>query len=240
MREEFQRRRGYDLTPYLPTYTGRVVTSQEVSERFLWPICGSRSRNWLRTTTPDACATWPTRAACGFPSRDTAVRRTTSPYAGRADEPMCEFWIGGNGFPTPKEMASAAHVYGHPVLGAEAFTADNHERWLQSPASIKALGDRAFCDGVNRFVFHRYALQPWTNRQPGMTMGPWGLHYERTNTWWEMSTAWHQYLARCQYLLRQGHFVADVWLPAGGVRAAGVQGRARSPDTITTAAAPTR
>jgi hypothetical protein len=43
-----------------------------------------------------------------------------------------------------------------------------------------------------------------------MSMGPWGVHYERTQTWWEMSTAWHQYLARCQHLLRQGLFTADV------------------------------
>ena len=43
-----------------------------------------------------------------------------------------------------------------------------------------------------------------------MSMGPWGLHYERTQTWWEQSAAWHQYLARCQYLLRQGLFVADI------------------------------
>jgi hypothetical protein len=41
-------------------------------------------------------------------------------------------------------------------------------------------------------------------------MGPWGLHYERTQTWWEMSSAWHEYLARCQYMLRQGLFVADL------------------------------
>ena len=43
-----------------------------------------------------------------------------------------------------------------------------------------------------------------------MSMGPWGLHYERTQTWWEQSKAWHEYLARCQYLLQQGLFVADV------------------------------
>ena len=43
-----------------------------------------------------------------------------------------------------------------------------------------------------------------------MTMGPWGLHYERTETWWEQSRPWHEYLARCQYLLRQGLFVADI------------------------------
>ena len=72
------------------------------------------------------------------------------------------------------------------------------------PATIKALGDWAFCEGINRFVFHRYAMQPWLDRKPGMSMGPWGLHYERTQTWWEQSEAWHEYLARCQYLLRQG------------------------------------
>jgi hypothetical protein len=41
-------------------------------------------------------------------------------------------------------------------------------------------------------------------------MGPWGLHYERTQTWWESSRPWHEYLARCQLLLQQGLFVADV------------------------------
>jgi hypothetical protein len=43
-----------------------------------------------------------------------------------------------------------------------------------------------------------------------MSMGPWGLHYERTQTWWEQSKAWHEYLARCQSLLQQGLFVADI------------------------------
>jgi hypothetical protein len=108
-------------------------------------------------------------------------------------------------------MASVAHVNGRPIVGAEAFTAEDKERWLAHPATLKALGDRAFCDGVNRFIVHRYAMQPWVEeRRPGMTMGPYGVHYERSTTWWEDSKAWHQYVARCQYMLRQGIFVADV------------------------------
>ncbi|MBI5091762.1 MAG: hypothetical protein HZB26_04875 [Candidatus Hydrogenedentes bacterium] len=209
MREEFQKRRGYDMTPFLPAFTGRVVGSLEISERFLWDL-----RMTIAEMVADNYAGRMQELArqhgmklsieaYGGPTDDIA-------YGGRADEPMCEFWIGGAGFPTPKEMASAAHTYGKPILGAEAFTADDREKWQQHPASIKALGDRAFCDGVNRFVFHRYALQPWADRRPGMTMGPWGLHYERTETWWDMSPAWHQYLARCQYMLRQGLFVADI------------------------------
>ncbi|HEY2329342.1 MAG TPA: glycosyl hydrolase, partial [Verrucomicrobiae bacterium] len=77
-------------------------------------------------------------------------------------------------------------------------------------ATIEALGDYEFCQGINRFVIHRYAHQPYLDRFPGATMGPWGLHYERTQTWWEMSGAWHEYLSRCQFMLRQGMFVADL------------------------------
>ena len=107
-------------------------------------------------------------------------------------------------------MASAGHTYGKPIIGAEAFTSGATEKWQSYPGNIKDLGDWAFCEGINRFVFHRFAAQPWTNAAPGMSMGPFGLHYERTQTWWEQSKAWHEYLARCQSLLQQGQFVADI------------------------------
>lgn len=107
-------------------------------------------------------------------------------------------------------MASAGHIYGRNIIGAEAFTSANTERWLQHPGSMKVLGDRAFCEGINRFVFHRYSFQPWKDIKPGLMMGPWGVHYERTQIWWELTPAWHEYLTRCQYMLRQGQFVADI------------------------------
>ena len=37
-REEFIKRRGYDPELFLPVYTGLVVNSLEISERFLWDI----------------------------------------------------------------------------------------------------------------------------------------------------------------------------------------------------------
>jgi hypothetical protein len=209
MREEFRKRRGYDLLPFLPTLSGRVVESLEVSERFLWDLRQTVSDLVVENYAGHMAKLAQQHGlrlsieAYGGPCDDMT-------YGGRADEPMCEFWIGGGAFETCKGMASAAHTYGKRILGAEAFTADNRERWLQHPGLIKALGDRAFCEGVSRFVFHRYAMQPWLNYRPGMTMGPWGLHYERTETWWEQSRPWHEYLSRCQYLLRQGLFVADI------------------------------
>ncbi|MBI4584360.1 MAG: hypothetical protein HY717_10100 [Planctomycetes bacterium] len=226
MREEFQRLRGYDPLPFLPALTGRVVQNLEASERFLWDL-----RQTISDLLVENYAGHLQKLA-----RQRGLRLSIEAYdgpcddmtyAGRADEPMGEFWVGGGAFHTLKEMASAAHTYGKPILGAEAFTAADGERWLDHPATIKGLGDRAFCEGVNRFVFHRYALQPWPDRRPGMTMGPWGVHYERTQTWWELTPAWHEYLARCQFLLRQGLFVADICYLQAEAAPQGFQGHDR-------------
>ncbi len=210
MREEFRARRGYDLTPFLPVFTGRVVTTPEVSERFLWDL-----RQTVSELVIENYAGRMRDLAHAHGLRFTVEAYGSPcdfiPYAGESDEPMGEFWTPGSALETCRGMASAGHVYGKRIIGAEAFTAGDQERWKEHPATLKALGDQAFCEGINRFVFHRYALQPWTpERRPGMTMGPWGQHYERTETWWEWSRPWHEYLARCQFLLRQGRFVADI------------------------------
>jgi len=212
MREEFRRLRGYDMMTFMPVLTGRIVDNLEISERFLWDV---------RQTVSDLLAENYIGHLRKLANKDglrLSMEAYTTPandldVANYVEEPIGEFWWPGGGglFWSLKSMASAAHVNGQPVVGAEAFTADDGERWMAHPANIKALGDRAFCDGINRFIVHRYAMQPWVeDRRPGMTMGPWGLHYERTQTWWEDSRAWHKYVTRCQYLLRQGRFVADV------------------------------
>jgi hypothetical protein len=212
--DEFRKRRGYDPLPFLPVMTGLVVDGVEVSERFLWDL-----RQTIAELILDNYAGRFHERAKAHGMRLTIEAYHTCPvdelaYAGRCDEPMGEFWSWGRygaAF-SCTEMASAAHVYGKRIVGAEAFTATDGERWLGHPGNIKEIGDWAFCEGINRFVFHRYALQPWPDRRPGMSMGPWGLHYERSQTWWEQSGAWHEYLSRCQFLLQQGNFVADLCL----------------------------
>ncbi len=210
-REEFQKRRGYDPLPYLPVVSGRVIDSVERSERFLWDlrrtICDLFADNYYGYLA-DLC-------------HQHGLLFSTEPYGngefdnlqigGRADIPMGEFWVGNGAIETTKLASSAGHTYGRPVIGAESFTADTpHARWTIDPYAMKALGDRVFSLGVNRFIFHRYAHQPWLDLKPGMTMGPWGTNLERTITWWAQGAAWMRYIARCQYLLQSGRFVADV------------------------------
>ncbi|HEV2691897.1 MAG TPA: glycosyl hydrolase, partial [Verrucomicrobiae bacterium] len=213
-REEFQQRRGYDPVPFLPDVIGgglRIGDAATVS-RFRWDFQQTISEllatNYVGALAKLAHEHGLRLSLEGYhlPFGDEAT------YTQQADEPMSEFWAtGGNeNEAMARQMASVGHIMGDRIVGAEAFTSGDNEQWKYHPATVKALGDYEFSQGINRFVIHRYAHQPYLDRFPGATMGPWGLHYERTQTWWEMSTAWHEYLARCQYVLRQGLFVADL------------------------------
>jgi hypothetical protein len=211
--QEFRKRRGYELLAYLPAMTGRVVGSADVSERFLWDV---------RRVQADVIAdNYYGRFAelC----RQHGIKSYTEPYDGgpfeemqigsRVDTNMGEFWIGqANQLQrSVKLAASIAHVFGQPIVGAESFTATFQAgKWQEYPYRIKALGDWMYTQGLNQFIFHRYALQPHPDALPGMTMGPWGSHFDRTNTWFEQGRAWLEYVSRCQSLLRQGLFVADL------------------------------
>ncbi len=215
MREEFKKRRGYDLIPYLPVFSGRIIGSPQQTERFLWDVRQTVSELMVQNYVGEMqqlCH----RYGMKFSMESYTTIGNDLDAANHVDEPIAEFWTPyawksvDSLNHTMKAMASAAHINGQQVVAAESFTSDDSEKWLLHPARIKALGDSAFCNGINKFIFHRYAMQPWQNQKPGMSMGPWGLHYERTQTWWNYLLPWHTYLARCQYLLRQGDLVADV------------------------------
>jgi hypothetical protein len=213
-REEFQKRRGYDPIPFLPDVIGGNIHIGDAAtaSRFHWDfqqtISELLAENYVGRLAELAHEHGLRLSIEGYnlPFGDETT------YTARADEPMSEFWATGGSENQAKgrQMASVAHIMGKKIVGAEAFTSGDNEQWKMHPATVKALGDYEFSQGINRFVVHRYAHQPYLDRFPGATMGPWGLHYERTQTWWEMSGAWHEYLTRCQYMLRQGLFVADL------------------------------
>ncbi|HKJ91328.1 MAG TPA: glycosyl hydrolase, partial [Oceanipulchritudo sp.] len=211
-REAFRKLRGYDPLKYLPAELGTTVDSPEITERFRWDFSMTVNdlllenyASHLRRLANKNGLKFSVEAFDTNPSIDQA-------YAARTDMPMGEFWTHGGGMEWSKEMASTSHLYGKPITAAEAFTSLPREaNWKNHPYSLKVLGDAAFCEGINRMVFHCFTHQPLLDRAPGMTMGPFGLHNDRMQTWWEDSKAWNDYLARCQYLLQKGLFVADVF-----------------------------
>lgn len=220
--KEFERRRGYSILPYLPVLTGRIVGSLDESERFLWDfrrvIADLYAESYLGTM----------RRKC----RENGLQFAFEPYGncpadnlqmGRyVDIPMGEFWAeaGTDRIATDsgnvRFSSSVNHVWGQRIMAAESFTAGpgpNSGRWLTTPWAIKGQADSAYAAGANRLVFHRFAHQPWTEpkRIPGATMGMWGMHFERTQTWWTEAKEFVRYQTRCQHVLQQpGAFRADV------------------------------
>ena len=215
--EEFKKHRGYDLIPYLPTLARRIADSREVTDRFLFDV---------RWTIGDLMAEqfWIPFGELAH-QRGVKIESETGygsyPYphidslrcAGNNDLPMGEFWFGtdimsqlnhwGNVLRTE---ASAAHIYGRPVVMAESFTTWTH--WQEYPESLKPAGDEAFLDGLNRMAFHQYTAQPMLDMKPGWQYGA-GTHFDRNITWWEEARGYFDYLSRCQFLLQQGQFQAD-------------------------------
>jgi hypothetical protein len=216
---EFATRRGYDARPYLPVLTGRVVESADVSERFLWDF-----RRTIADVLADAHYTLPVErlhkrglklygeaAGANSPMLQDALQNK-----GRVDIPMGEFWtlLPGKGHRPEhvtdiREAASAAHIYGKPLVAAESFTSFV-PGWNDAPSRLKWLGDYYMSLGVNRFVIHTSVHQPFLDRRPGMTLGPFGQHFTRHNTWAEQSRGWISDLTRSSYLLQQGNFVGDL------------------------------
>ncbi len=220
MAEAFKARNGYDLTPFYPLLVaGHAVQSNDASERFLWDLrrtlLGMMADNYLGRMQ-SLCHEHGLKFSSEAGGRQTFLHNPVYLLT-RSDLPMGEFWP-HEGVPRVdcKAAASVAHLYGKPMAGAESFTgAATFANWQSHPYRLKRIGDEAFCLGINHFIIHYCVHQAYDRFQPGMAMGPWGIHLDRRNTWWEQGKPWLEYLARCQYLLRQGRFVADVlYFPA--------------------------
>ncbi|MDR0757628.1 MAG: glycosyl hydrolase [Tannerella sp.] len=214
-REEFTRRRGYDPQPFYPVYAGVMVQSREESERFLWDLRQTAQELVLEYHAGHV-KRYAHRYGMGFSIEPYDMTPTSDlELAAVADMPMCEFWSVGKGYNTSfstGEGASAAHLLGQSLVPAEAFTSDwGKDAWRQHPASVKNEGEWAWASGINRFMYHTFAHQALPDSlRPGMTMGGYGVHWDRNQTWWYLSRAYHDYVARGQFMLQQGRTVADV------------------------------
>ena len=207
-RAEFRKRRGYDLLNYLPAFAGFIIENRELTDRFLCDVRRTMS-DLVSETFFGGMSKLAHKHGLLVHAEDsggggeTMVSDPVQHYL-HVDVPMNEF---GN---TMKYAASAAHLTGKSVVAIEAFTQGRAD-WQSCPASLKAKGDEAFCDGVNRFVFHTYTHNPDVDKiYPGPAFGPYGLAFSRGQTWWEMGHSYITYLSRCQSLLQQGKPFADV------------------------------
>ncbi len=218
LREEFRRLRGYDLLPFAPVLAGRIVNSRLESNRFL---------NDFRKTLGDLAIDHHYRIF-----RDRAHQHgllihpeSGGPHAvpidaqqclGWNDAPMSEFWawswrhrIGDDNRFFVKQPASAAHTYGRKLVLGEGFTTIG-PHWQETLwDNLKPAFDKAACEGLNLLVWHAFVCSPAEMGIPGQQYFA-GTHLNPNVTWWNFSTPFFDYLNRCQWMLQQGLFAADV------------------------------
>lgn len=215
--DTFKQKFGYDIVPWLPLLTGRVIESPEHSGAILQEF--RRHLSDLMVTNYFGEFTKMTKKY--------GMESYIEPYGwgpfdeleagGKADRLMGEFWVRDEENPGRVSAAiSSARIYGKNIISAESFTSINTVNWKGHPYFYKHYGDKIWARGINETMFHRYAHQPNTYVKPGMTMDSIGSHIDRTQTWWENGgVEWFKYLARGSYLLQQGIPESDFLIHLG-------------------------
>ncbi|MET0363399.1 MAG: glycosyl hydrolase, partial [Sphingobium sp.] len=217
---QFQRLRGYDPRPWLPTVTGVIIGSRQQSDAFLYDfrrtlgeLAASEHYGTIARIAKAEGMTVYGEAlegnrAISSLGDDLDLRR-------HADIPMGAMWSFGASGPRPHYLAdmrgaaSVAHLYGRPIAAAESLTSIL-QPWAFSPADLQPMIDVEFLSGINRPVIHSVVQQPRDDRKPGMSLQGFGQFFGRHEAWAELAKPWIDYLSRTSYLLQQGRNVADV------------------------------
>ncbi|HWA08731.1 MAG TPA: glycosyl hydrolase [Opitutaceae bacterium] len=203
---EFQKRRGYDLRPWLPALSndigekskdlrydwGRTIT-ELFNDRFISPL-----EQWAKANkTRFRIQAYGTPPAALFS------------YA-YADLPEGEGFT-WHSFSTSRWAASASHLLGRPVTSSETWTWLHSPIFRASPLDMKAEADLHFLEGINQLIAHGWPYTPESIPYPG-----WHLYasavFNEKNPWWIVMPDITTYLQRVSYLLRQGQPANDVAL----------------------------
>ncbi|HEY2470056.1 MAG TPA: glycosyl hydrolase [Terracidiphilus sp.] len=206
--QEFERRRGYDLTPMLPALVGDIG-----------PETAAVRHDWGRTLTEladenylEPIHVWAHKHSTLFRSQTYGFPPVTLSSNRFEDLPEGEgkatlrMW---RAFSDTRWAASAGHLFGHPVISSETWT------WLHSPAfratplDMKAEADLHFLQGINQLVGHGWPYSPPEAGEPGWRMYAAGA-LNAHNPWWMVMPDLAAYLQRASFALRQGKPANDI------------------------------
>src|SRR4029077_9232295 len=196
--DEFRKRRGYDLTPYMPALAG------DIGER-----TGAVRHDWARTLTELLDQHYLAPLAEWAHSHNTKLRSQTygTPPASLSSNSLVDLPEGEGSdwrqFSMTRWASSASHLYGRPVTSSESCT------WLNSPAfratslDMKAEADRHFLEGINQLIGHG-----WPYTAPGVEYPGWRFYaaavFDEKNPWWIAMPDVTRYLQRVSFMMRQG------------------------------------
>lgn len=209
---EFEQVYGYDMLRFLPVLEGYIVDSEEESERFLWDlrrlVADKVAYDYVgglkAVSNENGLQTWlENYGHWGFPGEFLL-------YGGQSDDVAGEFWAGDDGHGQGielKDAASCGHIYGKKQIWAESSTSGDMP-FQRGPDMLKKRIDRSFALGINSTLLHVYISQP-NDVLPGVNSW-FGTEFNRHNTWFSSSKLYTDYLRRCNFVLQQGRYIADL------------------------------
>lgn len=226
--EEFQKRRGYDLKPYLAALVfdigpktapirhdwGKTLT-ELFNERFARPM-----REWARQH-----GTLFRMQGYGMPPAELSSNALADLPEGEGPQ-----W---KVVRATRWASSASHIYGRPVSSSETWTWIHSPVFRATPLDLKAEADLHFLQGINQLIGHGWPYSPAGVEYPGWRFYASGALNEK-NPWWIVMPDVSAYLQRLSFLLRQGEPVNDValYLPNSDAWASFAAGRVHLIDTL--------
>lgn len=227
MPEEFAKRRGYELTQWLPALCGFEVGCKADADAFRYDFqltISDLTLDCYFKHLADLCHRQGIQlmsegiyGSYKLPSVDVLK---SYKYC---DVPMTEFWakLQAHHYPYPTTLKNplnyvtpqhAAQLYNKPVVASEAYT--GYALYSDAPFDLKLFGDQAYSEGVSQMVLHSYVHQ-MQDRAPGFTLGVYGQSFNRLNPWFNESRPFMDWQARQQYMLQGGVRVADALIYIG-------------------------
>ena len=213
---QFEKRRGYDPTLYLPIVAGKILDNRSTGTAFLADL----RKTIGAMVAENHYATLNALAA----ERNMGIQpESAGPHAGpfdgikdygQSDIAMSEFWTPSPHRPSPpdryfvKQAASAAHIYGIPLVGAEGFTSVGPHWTDRLWSDQKPVFDHELCSGLQLMFVHTFTSSPAEAGLPGQEYFA-GTHFNPQVTWWNMAEGITSYIARCQAIMQQGRVVTD-------------------------------
>ncbi len=218
--EEFQKRRGYDLLKYLPVLAGETIGDEATT--------AAVKRDYKQTKMEMVAENYfgRFRQLCHQNGLELYAQSTNYPhyrmnghqfFTRHVDHSTAEFWLVDKK-QFNRACATANHIFGRRITMSESFT-EIGPYWEETPFFLKGLVDRAYCEGMNRVLIHNYSHSPLLDAKPGYVFMA-ATIINRNITWWDEAPAFFQYMERCQAMLQEGDFAADVlWLAGDGLTA---------------------
>jgi len=215
--EEFRKRRGYDLTPYLPALAGDIGDKT-----------GAVRNDWGKTLTELANERYLTPLREWAQKHGTRLRSQTygSPPVALSSNALVDLPEGEREHFGIRWASSASHLYGMPVTSSETWTWLHSPVFRATPLDMKAEADVHFLAGINQLVGHGWPYSPPPAGEPGWRFYAAAV-FNQHNPWWLVMPDIARYLQRVSYLLWQGKPVNDValYIPTADARARFTAGR---------------